>query len=85
MVGDRIGALPNAFIEAMRSSTHEIHNQASVDLTPRQKVEIARGPFAGLVAELIRADDKQRVKCLFDLIFGKVSVLLAAEDLILVK
>jgi len=84
-VGDRIGALPDAFIEVMRNSTHEMHNQASVDLTPGQKVEIARGPFAGLVAELIRVDANQRVKCLFDLISGKVSVSLAAEDLILVK
>ena len=84
-VGDRIGALPDAFIEAMRNSTHEIHNQASLDLTLGHKVEIARGPFAGLVAELIRIDANHRVKCLFDLISGKVSVLHAAEDLILVK
>ena len=69
----------------MRKNTHEIHNQASIDLTPGQKVEIARGPFAGLVAELIRIDANHRVKCLFDLISGKVSVLHAAEDLILVK
>lgn len=84
-VGDRIGALPDTFIEAIRSGTHEMHNQASVDLTPRQKVEIARGPFAGLVVDLIRVDANQRVKCLFDLISGKVSVSLAANDLILLK
>jgi len=84
-VGGRIGALPDAFIEAMRNCTQEIHNQASVDLIPGQKVEIARGPFAGLVAELISIDANHRVKCLFDLISGKVSVSLAPEDLILVK
>jgi transcriptional antiterminator RfaH len=84
-VGDNIGALPDAFIEAMRNSTHEMHNQASVDLTPGQKVEIVSGPFAGLVAELIKVDANQRVKCLFGLISGKVSVSLAANDLILLK
>jgi len=84
-VGDRIGALPDTFIEAIRSRTHEMHYQASVDLTPGQKVEIARGPFAGLVADLIQVDANQRVKCLFDLISGKVSVSLDANDLILLK
>ena len=84
-VGDRIGALPDAFIEEMRSRMHEMHNQASVDLAPGQKVEIARGPFAGLVADLIQVDANQRVKCLFDLISGKVSVSIAANDLILLK
>ena len=52
-VGDRIGALHDAFIKAMRNSAHEMHNQASIDLTPGQKVEIARGPSAGLVAQLM--------------------------------
>ena len=84
-VGDRIGALPDTFFEAIRSGTHEMHNQASVDLTPGQKVEIARGPFAGLVVELIRLDASQRVKCLFELMSGKVSILLDADDLIAVE
>ena len=84
-VGDRIGAMPDAFIEEMRSRTHEMHNQASVDFAPGQKVEIARGPFAGLVAELVREDANQRIKCLFDLISRKVSASLAVDDLILLK
>jgi len=84
-VGDRIGEIPDAFIAEMRSRTHEMHNQASVDLTPGQKVEIARGPFAGLVAELIRLDASQRVKCLFELMSGKVSISLDADDLIAIE
>jgi len=69
----------------MRKNTHEIHNQASIDLTPGQKVEIARGPFTGLVAALIMVDADQRVKCLVELISWKASVSLAENDLILLK
>ena len=57
-VGNWTGAFPDAFFEAMCNSMYEIHNQASIDLTPRQKMGIARGPFSALVAELIRVDAK---------------------------
>jgi hypothetical protein len=40
----------------MCNSTYEIHNQASIDLPTREKVEIACDPFSVLVAELIKLD-----------------------------
>ena len=83
-VGNCIGALPDDFIEAMRNNTHEIHNKACIDLTPRQKVEITRGPFAGIVGELIRLDTSQRVKCLFELMSGKVSISLDKDHLVVI-
>ena len=43
--GSRTNVLPDAFIEAMCNSMHESHNQASIDFTPQQKVEMTRAPF----------------------------------------
>ena len=80
-VGDRIGVLPDAFIKEIANYTYEIKNQTSTELTPRQKVVIARGSFVGLITVLVNIDAKHRVKSLFDLIFEKISISLAAEYL----
>ena len=82
MVGNQIGALPNLFIEAIRNNMHDMEHPANFEYKLGQKVEIAKGPLAGFVAEVMQFDANQRVGCIFDLISGRVRISIDAANLI---
>lgn len=84
-VGKQLGSVPNAFIDELKIMVDDNKSVSMNTLETGQKVEIVRGPFSGLVAELTRVDSDVRVKCLFDLISGKVSASVLIEDLIAIE
>ena len=80
--GSRVGVVPQAFIDALKvnfASNNIIH---SGTLKPGQQVKITKGPFAGLIGKLSQVDSSARVKCMLNLISGKISTSLLIEDLI---
>ena len=84
-IWSRIGVVPDAFINAIQDSSSFESGHRKEALLPGWKVEIVKGPFAGLIGELTRVDSAKRVKCLFDLISGKISASVLTEDLIAVE
>ena len=83
-VRDQIGRIPDEFIETINSTFEGVNDLCISALKPGDNVEIVRGPFAGLIAEIIRTDSASRLKCLFSLLEGKVGVSINSEDVILV-
>jgi len=83
-VGNRIGEIPEPFIQTIKSSFVLNHNFHAETLAPGQQVKIIKGPFAGLIGKLSQVDTSARVKCLFNLISGEVSASALKEDLIAV-
>lgn len=81
-IGSRLGSVPDKFIEELTSNFDMNTSGPANTVVIGQKVEIVRGPFSGLVAELVRIDSTSRVKCLFDLISGKVGASVLMDDLI---
>jgi transcriptional antiterminator RfaH len=81
--GGQIGAIPDAFIDDLQARVDDDVIFSDNDLTPGQKVEVIKGPFVGLIAELARVDSTKRVQCLFDLISGKVYGYITTEDFVL--
>ena len=84
MNGQRIGAVPDAFINELNIMFDENKIISINTLEPGQKVEVLRGPFAGLVTQLTRVESVTRVKCLFDLISGKISASVLIDNLIVI-
>lgn len=80
--GNRLGSVPDTFINEVRATLADNKNGSINSLAIGQKVEIVKGPFSGLIAELIQFNSETRVKCLFDLISGKVSASVLMGDLI---
>ena len=81
-IGNRFGSVPVKFIDELKANFDQKKNGSINAIAIGQKVEMVRGPFSGLVAELIQIDSASRVKCLFDLISGKVRASVLMEDLI---
>ena len=81
-VGNQLGSVPAPFIDGLKAIDDENSSVSLNTIEIGQTVEIVRGPFSGLVAELTRVDSSTRVKCLFDLIAGKVSASVLIDDLI---
>ena len=80
--GSQVGAVPEPFIDALKANfalNDIIHSET---LKLGQQVKITKGPFAGLIGELTQVESSTRVKCLLDLIWGKISASLLIEDLI---
>lgn len=82
-IGGQIGVIPDAFIDNLQARVNDDVIFSDNDLTPGQKVEVIKGPFVGLIAELVRMDSTKRVQCLFDLISGRVYGYVAIEDFVL--
>lgn len=76
--------MPDAFIVGLKIINDDNKNVSTKDFEIGQTVEIVKGSFSGLVAELTRVDSSTRVKCLFDLIAGKVTMSVLIEDLIII-
>lgn len=81
-VGNRLGSVPDAFIDGLKTINDDNKIGSTKNLKTGQKIEIVGGAFSGLAAELIRVDSATRVRCLFDLINGKVSASVLIDDLI---
>ena len=81
-IGNRLGVVPDEFIDELKANFDEKKKGSVNAFSIGQKVEIVRGPFSGLVAKLIRFNSANRVKCLFDLISGKISASVSMNDLI---
>lgn len=47
-------------------------------------LKLCMGLFAGLIAEIVELDSASRVKCLFNLMEGKINLSIASEDFVLV-
>lgn len=83
-VGTQIGEVPKPFIDTLQASFALNNRFNRKPLVPGQQVKIIKGPFAGLIGKLSQVDTSARVKCLFNLISGKVSASALKEDLIAV-
>jgi transcriptional antiterminator RfaH len=83
-VGNEIGVIPDDFIGALIDNELNLQPVHDRDLMPGQKVEITKGPFTGLVAELIQVDAAHRIRCLFDLMSGKITATLSKDELVVV-
>lgn len=83
-VGGQIGRLPENFIEALKAPSRDAHPICAGDVKPGDNIEIMHGPFAGLIAEIVELDSASRVKCLFNLMEGKINLSIASEDFVLV-
>ena len=81
-IGSRIGEIPDAFIHTIQNSSSFENSHSKEALLAGQKVELVKGPFAGLIGVLTRIDSTLRVKCLFDLISGKICASVLTEDII---
>jgi transcriptional antiterminator RfaH len=74
------GVIPDAFIDTMMAHIHDGLLQSKPDFVPGQKLRIIHGPFAGLVAELIDSDADGRIRCLFDVLSGKIEARMNISD-----
>lgn len=73
--GENPSALPAGFVEALQES---VDNDGIVSLgptlSPGDRVELASGPFAKQIGELLRLDDRGRVTVLLSLLSTRVRV-----------
>ena len=81
-VGGRIARLPDDFVKALKCTKLDTTRTYGHDLKPGDNVEIMRGPFAGLIAKIDEMESANRVKCLFNLIEGKISVSIHNKDIV---
>ena len=81
-VGNKIGIIPDAFINALQEDTFLKNTPHKKGLRPGQHVEIIKGPFTGLIGKLAQVDCGNRVKCLFNLISGNITASVLLEDII---
>ena len=83
-VGGQIGKLPENFIETLQSAKLVAPQTFAGGLKLGENVEILRGPFAGIIARIVKLDSKNRLKCLFNLLEGEIDMFINAEDVVLV-
>lgn len=82
-VGGQIGKLPDNFVEALKSVKLDEPRTYESDLKPGDNVEIICGPFAGLIAKIYELESTNRVKCLFNLLQGKITMSIDNKDVVL--
>lgn len=84
-VGGQIGKVPDQFIDALKSADKQVRSASKSALQSGDKVEVVHGPFAGLIAEVIRAEAEGRLRVLFDLLENKIKGSVSLNDVVLVK
>jgi len=83
--GDRIGVLPKNFVEDLR-----IREEQGAIPMPRardhyaagERVRMREGPFDGVIATVLAADDKDRLLVLMDLLKRGVRVKVSIDDVV---
>lgn len=83
--GDRLGALPSAFVETLLAREQDgavTLPPAKAAYAPGEQVRLREGPFEGLVATVLTASDCDRLLVLMDLLKRSVRVKVAIEDVI---
>jgi len=83
-VGGQIGTLPKNFIEELKSAKLDVPQTCEVGLKPGDNIEIIRGPFAGLIAKITELDSQNRLKCLFNILQGKINMSMNGKDVVVV-
>ena len=83
-VGGQIGTLPDNFIEVLKTAKLEAPHTYAGDLKPGDNIEIISGPFAGLIFKIVELESQNRLKCLFDVLEGKINMSIDAENIVLV-
>ena len=81
-VGGQIAKLPEDFVEALKSTKLDASRTYEHDLKPGDNVEIMRGPFTGLIAKIDELESSNRVKCLFNLLEGKITMSIENKDIV---
>ena len=79
-VGGQIGKLPENFIEEIKSAKLTAPKNYAGGLKPGDNVEIMCGPFSGRIAKIVKLDQQSRLKCLFNLLEGKINISINAEN-----
>ena len=83
-VGGQIGTLPENFIEGLKTAKLDAPQTYAGDLKPGDNIEILCGPFAGLIAKLIELDCQNRLKCLFNILEGRMNMYVDDKDVVVV-
>ena len=76
--------MPENFIEELKSAKLDAPRTYAGDLKPGDNIEIMSGPFAGLIAKIVELDSQNRLKCLFNILEGKINMSIDAEDVVAV-
>lgn len=85
MAGDRPVPIPRGLVEAMIARTRpDGFLSFDPDLMPGREVEVLIGPFANLIGQLDKIDERGRIKVLIECMNGKVPVNLLATDVMAV-
>ncbi|MDQ8188497.1 transcription termination/antitermination NusG family protein [Pelagicoccus sp. SDUM812002] len=84
--GSHYPVVPDDFIQAMREELHDdVLHIAEREFKAPAKVQITRGPFQGLICELVRASSGgERLNLLLELFGSNVSVNVSAVDIQLI-
>ena len=80
----QIGKLPKNFIEALKSAKVVAPQTYAGNLKLGDNIEIMHGPFAKLIARIVKLDSYNRLKCVFNLLEGKIDMSINAKDVVLV-
>ena len=83
-VGGQIGTLPKNFIEELKNAKLDAPQTYAGELKPGDNIEILRGPFAGQIAKLIELDSQNRLKCLFNILEGRMNMSIDTKDVVVV-
>lgn len=83
-VGRQIGTLPKNFIEELKTAKVNVPETGAGALKPGDNIEIINGPFAGLIAKISKLNSQGRLKCLFNILEGKINVSIDAKDVMVI-
>lgn len=80
--GDQLALVPGEFIDALKQREIEgVVTQTNDQLSLGQRVGLSRGPFSGLVGQIVEMNTRDRLKILIDL-FGRLTAMeVKATDL----